>query len=299
MKSYDIVPISTLFKILTFYINFDIVFGDMRYKEYSPGSFLKDYVQCYFVCESDTAVFTEDKVFASGSIEIMFNLGDDGPQQLNNGNLIKQPDIQLWGQTIQPFTFTSFGKHSMFGIRFFPHTAACFFDERVEEFNDQVIDFNDIGGKETITLHSKLTEAKSPARRIELVEAFLRKRLLRFHDKFGRLKLVNSIMQDLSKDDFFENINSVSSRYGISSRYLQKIFLSYSGLSPNLYSKIARFQKSIHLVAAPKSTLTTIAHQCGYFDQSHFIKDFKFFTGSTPSQFSPESSSDFFVPLNN
>ena len=271
----------------------------MRYTEYSPGIFLKDYVQCYFVCETDTAVFTEDKVFATGFIEIMFNLGDDGPQQLINGDFIKQPDIQLWGQTIQPFTFTSFGKHVMFGIRFFTHTAACFFNERIAEFNDQVIDFKDIGGKETVLLHSRLLEAGSTGERIELVEAFLLKRLFRFEDKFNRLKLVNSIMHDLTKDDFFENINSVSSRYGISSRYLQTIFLNYSGLTPSLFSKIARFQKSVHLVAGKHASLTTIAHQCGYFDQSHFIKDFKFFTGSIPSQFSPESSTDLFVALKN
>ena len=271
----------------------------MHYKEYAPNSFLKDYVQCYFVCETDTAVFTEDKVFASGFVEIMFNLGTDGPQQLINGDLISRPDVQLWGQTIKPFTFSSYGRHSMFGIRFFTHTAACFFDEPIEEFNDQVIDFKDIGGKEAIVLHSKLLEAKTPDERIELTEEFLRQRLLRFANRFAKINLVNSVMHDFSKDDFFENINSVAARYGISSRYLQKIFLTYSGLGPNLFSKIARFQRSIHLVADKDLSLTTIAHRCGYFDQSHFIKDFKFFTGSTPSHFSPESSTDLFVALNN
>ncbi|MEZ2334866.1 DUF6597 domain-containing transcriptional factor [Mucilaginibacter sp. RCC_168] len=271
----------------------------MRYREFSPNSFLKNYVQCYFVCETDTAVLTQDKVFATGFIEIMFNLGTDSPQQLINGDLITQPDVQLWGQTIQPFTFTSFGKHTMFGVRFFPHTAACFFNEPIEEFNDQVIDFKDIAGKEAVWLHSKLWEAKSIDRRIELIEKFLLQKLSLSRNKYTRLALVNSIMHDLNQDNFFENMNSVASRYGISSRYLQKIFLNYSGLTPNLFSKIARFQKSIHLVAGKDSSLTAIAHQCGYFDQSHFIKDFKFFTGSTPSQFSPESSSDFFVTLHN
>lgn len=268
----------------------------MHYKEFRPNSFLKDYVQCYFVCETDTAVFTEDKVFASGFIEIMFNLGSDGPQQIKNGDLISQPDIQLWGQTIHPFTFTSFGKHSMLGIRFFTHTAACFFNEPIEQFNDQVIDFKDIGGKEAVLLYSKLLEAKSLDRRIELVEEFLLQKLV---DKFNRLTLVNSIMNDLTRDDFFENINAVASRYGVSSRYLQKIFLNYSGLTPNLFSKIARFQNTLHLIAGKNLSLTTIAHQCGYFDQSHFIKDFKFFTGLAPSRFSPESSTDLFVTLSN
>jgi AraC-like DNA-binding protein len=270
----------------------------MHYQEFAPNSFLRDYIQCYFVCETETAVLTEDKVFATGSIEVMFNLGTDGPQQIRNGSIINQPDVQLWGQTIRPFTFTSFGKHSMLGIRFFAHTAAVFFNEQVEQFNDQVIDFKDIGGKEAVLVHSKLLEAKSLGRRIELLEEFLLKKLLRNLNKFNRLRLVSSIMQDLNKDDFFENINTVSSRYGISSRYLQKVFLDYSGLTPNLFSKIARFQKSLHLVAGGDLSLTTIAYKCGYFDQSHFIKDFKFFTGSAPSRFSPESSTDLSAALN-
>ncbi len=273
--------------------------SDMRYQEFSPCSILKDYIQYYFVCETDTAVFTEDKVFATGYIEIMFNLGTDGPQQIKNGNLISQPDIQLWGQTIHPFTFSSFGKHSMLGIRFFTHTAACFFDGPVAAFNDKVIDFKDIGGKEAGLLYSRLLETQSLRRRIELVEEFLLKRLSLNMRKVVRLKLVNSIMHDLSKDDFFENIDNVASRYGISSRYLQKIFFNYSGLSPKLFSNIARFQKSIHLVASKHSSLTTIAYQCGYFDQSHFIKDFKFFTGTVPSRFSSDTSSDLSVAIKN
>lgn len=269
----------------------------MYYREFVPNGFLKDYVQCFFVCETDVAVFTEDKVFATGCIEVMFNLGTSGPQQIKNGDVINQPDVQLWGQTIQPFTFASFGKHAMLGIRFFAHTAAVFFDEPIAQFNDQLIDLKDIYGGETGLLQSKLSEAKSLDRRIELLEAFLLKRLLRNRDKFNRLQLVNSIMHDLSKSDFFENINTVSSHYGISSRYLQKTFLNYCGLTPNMFVKITRFQKSLHLVSGDDSSLTTIAYKCGYFDQSHFIKDFKFFTGSAPSRFSAESSTDLFVAL--
>jgi AraC-like DNA-binding protein len=271
----------------------------MRYKELKPGSLLKDYVQCYFMCESDSAAVREDKVYATGSVEIMFNLGADGPQRLIDGTVIKQPAIQLWGQTIQPFTFTSFGKHAMFGVRFFAHTASCFFHEQIATFNNQVLDFADIGGNQTKTLHSKLHEAKTEDQRIGLMEAFLLQRLSTLQHKSGKLAMVGSIMNELGKEDFFENMHTVSARYGISSRYLEKIFQRYSGLSPHLYSKIVRFQKSVHLVAGRHSSLTAIAHHCGYYDQSHFIKDFKFFTGSTPSRFSTESSTDLFIPLKN
>jgi AraC-like DNA-binding protein len=142
-----------------------------------------------------------------------------------------------------------------------------------------------------------LMETGSLDRRMELVEEFLLFRLSLSERKLARAALVNSIMHELTRDDFFENIGTIASRYGLSSRYLQQLFLNYSGLSPHLFSKIARFQKSLHLVVEKGMPLTTIAHECGYFDQSHFIKDFKFFTGSAPSKFSPGISTDLSAAL--
>ena len=269
----------------------------MRYREFLPGRLLQPYVQCYFTCESDTAVVTVDNVFAVGYVELMFNLGPEGPQRIVSDGLARQPRVQLWGQTIRPFTFTSSGKHAMLGIRFFPHTAAYFFDEPIALFNDQVMDFSEVGGSKASLFYEQLLEAVSLEQRTALVEQFLLGQLSLRGQKLGKLKLVGSILRELSGEDFFENMHSVAARYGITSRYLQQIFVNYSGLSPGLYSKIARFQKSLQLVTRRELPLTTIAYQCGYYDQSHFIKDFKFFTGSAPSFFSPESSTDLFIPL--
>ncbi|HEV7738536.1 MAG TPA: helix-turn-helix domain-containing protein, partial [Chlamydiales bacterium] len=77
---------------------------------------------------------------------------------------------------------------------------------------------------------------------------------------------------------------------GITSRYLQKLFFQYTGLSPKLYTKIHRFQNSLRLVTKKDTSLTSVAYDCGYFDQSHFIREFKSFTGLTPSGYSSESS---------
>lgn len=269
----------------------------MRYRELFPGNILKHYVQCYFTCESEIGGIIEDKVFASGYVEIMFNLGAGGLQKITNGNTVIEPAVQLWGQTIQPLSFTTTGTHSMLGIRFLPHTAACFFDEPIETFNGQVTDFIDIAGKQGRLLYMQLLEAPSLNTRIELLEKFLLARLARFKLKFPRLAMVNSIMRELNRDDFFENLDTIAIRYGISSRYLQKLFIQHCGLSPNLYSKINRFQKSLQLVAGKGLSLTAIAYECGYYDQSHFIKDFKYFTGFAPSHFYAESSTDFIASL--
>ena len=104
------------------------------------------------------------------------------------------------------------------------------------------------------------------------------------------MAVVSDIMNEIRQEDFFDNIENVANRYGITSRYLQKLFLQYTGLTPKLYSKINRFQNSLRLVIKKDISLTSIAYDCGYFDQSHFIRDFKSFTGLTPSDYSSENS---------
>jgi AraC-like DNA-binding protein len=268
----------------------------MRYREFAPGPLLKQHVQCYFVCETDMAVATVDHVFATGFVEILFNLDAAGPQQIKHGNTVQAPRVQLWGQTIQPFTFTSVGKHAMLGIRFFAHSASCFFGEPPGVFNDRVTDFTEVAGPPAHELCDQLLEAGTLEHRLMLVEQFLLARLLRFGQKNGKLDMLHSLVLDLQRADAAENLNSLTRQYNISTRYLRKLFLRYTGLSPHLFSKIARFRKSL-LVAQNNLPLTAIAYECGYYDQSHFIKDFRFFTGLPPSHFQPESSSDFFVPL--
>jgi len=269
----------------------------MNYQEFKPKGILKDFIQCYFTCETETNVLSEDKVFASGSIEIMFNLGATRKQFSLNGNLMTEPDIQLWGQVLKPVDIKSFGKHSIFGIRFFAHTATCFFNEAIEQFNDAVFNLEDVMGNKANGVHSKLLESDTIIQKIEVTENFLKERLLLFGKKTNKLDLVSAVMNELLQEECKVNMNTMALRYGISSRYLQKIFLQYSGVTPNLFRKISRFQKSLYLLANNNDSLTSIAHHCGYFDQSHFIKDFKEFTGTTPSEFHLESSTELIALL--
>jgi AraC-like DNA-binding protein len=270
----------------------------MNYKEIYPGDRLRDYVKCYYISETSMNDSLEDRAFATGCVEIMFNLGTGSWQTAVNGEFVTTPDIELWGQIIRPLTFKSLGRNIMFGIRFFPHTASLFLNENIEQFNNQVFDFKDVAGAPVRLLHSKLLENPSLGKRVDIVEDFLLHRLSLFEKRFSKIQLVSNIIDELKQDDFFDNIENVASRYGITSRYLQKIFLQYSGLTPKLFSKINRFQNSLRLVAKKGSSLTSIGYDCGYFDQSHFIREFKSFTGFTPSGYIPENSSAILISAN-
>jgi AraC-like DNA-binding protein len=262
----------------------------MKYNEIIPGNSLKQYVKCYYIYESETNVVFEDTVFPSGCVEIIFNLGKGKWQTATGYGFVTTPSIELWGQIIQPLPIKSIGMNTMLGIRFFPHAAAHFLNDNISVFNNRVVDFSDVSGNAVSILYSKLLETTPWNKRIKLVEDFLLHRLSLSQKRLSKAAIVSNIMNEISQDDFFDNIENVASRYGITSRYLQKLFLQYTGLTPKLYSKINRFQNSLRLVTKKDSSLTSIAYDCGYFDQSHFIREFKSFTGFTPSEYSFENS---------
>ena len=261
----------------------------MQYNEIKPDARLQRYVKCYYIYESDTDRSFEDTVFPSGCIEMIFNLGTGNWQTAVDNSFVTTPAIELWGQIVRPLSIRSIGRNTMLGVRFFPHTAAAFLNEKVDLLNNQVIDLCEVSGDAVRVLHLKLLETGTWDEKIGLVEGYLLQRLTASERKFGKIAVVGDVMYEMGRKDFFDNIDNIAARYGITSRYLQKIFLQYTGLTPKLYSKINRFQNSLRLITKKNASFTSIAYDCGYFDQSHFIKEFKSFTGLTPSGYSIEN----------
>jgi AraC-like DNA-binding protein len=263
----------------------------MNYKEFLPSENLKAFVKCFYLCEYEDNIVFQDKAFATGCMEIMFNLGNGSFETGRGHSFSTTPRIELWGQIINPLQFKSLGKNKMLGIRFYPHTAAIFLDDRIDIFNDRVFDFAEVAGEEARVLHDRLLESSDLMKQISLLESFLMKKLLVFKERNSTFDMVSAIIKEMQGEDFFDNIQDIASRYGITSRYLQRLFVQYTGLSPKLYIKINRFQKSLMLTSAKEESLTTVAYLSGYFDQSHFVRDFKLFTGVAPSVFDPSNSS--------
>ncbi|MFT3682883.1 MAG: helix-turn-helix transcriptional regulator [Ferruginibacter sp.] len=258
-----------------------------KYEEILPCDQLRPYIKCYYHSETITETVLVDHAYATGCIELMFNLGDGRWQTFTGNEFTTTPAVELWGQIIRPLTFRSLGNNKMLGIRFFPHTAFLFIDEVIERLNDRVTDPGQLEGSSIHMLHGRLLEADGLQQQVSLLDNFLLAKLAGAGKKLKNTALIHDVMNQLTREDFFDNISNVAARYGITSRYLQKLFLTHTGITPKLYSQIQRFQKSLVLVAQQNSSLTSIAYECGYFDQSHFIRSFRSFTGQTPSSFMP------------
>jgi len=255
----------------------------MEFKYFSPSERLKPYIRHYYLFVSDSDLEFEDTVFPSGEMEVIFNLGEGTWESSVENKFFQTPSIELWGQITRPLAIRSKGRHTMLGIKFLTHSAACFFKEEVGIFNNQVADLADVIGRPVRDLHSRLLETIEPDRRIALIESFLLERLAGGEKRSFRIDKVANILTSMKKDAAENNISTIASRHGITPRYLHKLIYLHTGLSPKSFNKISRFQLSLRLITKNEQPFTSIAYDCGYFDQSHFIRDFKSFTGVTPS----------------
>ena len=262
----------------------------MKYTEFIPGDALKQYVKCYYLYETDTKAVFEDKAFATGCIEFMFNLGTSRWQTNSGDGFHTTPLIELWGQVIRPLAVRSTGRNTMLGVRFYPHAAAAILNDRINLFNHQVANFGDVMGNGVHSLHSQLMDARSWTKRLALIETYLLQQLSLATKRLNKIAVVSDLMLKLQQQESFDTMETVATRYGISARYMQQLFVQYTGLTPKFYSQINRFQNSLQLVKEGNSSLTSIAYECGYADQSHFIREFKTFTGLTPSGYAIANS---------
>jgi AraC-like DNA-binding protein len=263
----------------------------MKYVELLPTEKLRQYIKCYFLFESDPDTEFEDTVFPGGHVEIIFNLGEAIWQSLADQGFHTTPQAELWGQITKPLHVRTKGRNVMLGVRFFAHTAPLILKEDPHIFNDRISNLEEVLGNSIKELHIRLHETSNLNERIVLLENFLWIHIQKnIQTQPNSAVLINRVVFEMSAVNFSDSIESIAARYSITPRYLQKLFLKHTGVTPKLYNKINRFQQSLKQLSTGNSSLTSIAYNCGYFDQSHFIREFKSFTGLTPSAYSHQAS---------
>jgi len=126
----------------------------------------------------------------------------------------------------------------------------------------------------------KLSEANSNIQKIQLVEDFL----ITILEQNETDQLAAAAVAYIKEANGIVSITKLADHLNISQSRLEKRFRAAVGASPKKFSSIVRFRHIISQLPQAAS-LTSLAYQAGYFDQAHFIKDFKTFTGQTPQQF--------------
>lgn len=171
------------------------------------------------------------------------------------------------------------GAGRVFGIKLRPGAFRPILGRAVSTITDRHLDLRDFfdGLEEAI-----LTTIDDHAR-VEIAETFLRERL---PSRDAKVDEVNRIMDFILDDREITKVEDLVQRSGMSKRTLQRLFSDYVGVSPKWVINRYRLHEALDRAAAGEVIdWTTLALDLGYFDQAHFIRDFKKLVGKTPTEY--------------
>ena len=252
----------------------------MRDQVFSPSAALKPFVQYYWTCRHPDDVL--EVMYPSGCIELCIDISDGSTIRHRGDQQMRVPALELLGHWTIPTRAAIKKGNTCLITRFQPHAGALFFPNAASEFTDRSVDFHDIFGKGSAGLYDRLMEQPLLKDKVMLLERFLLQRLDLNRKNHQNFRLIESLCNDVGSYAF--DIRSLSAGYGFSERYIQKLFNNWVGLTPQKFFAVKRFNKSLHMLRSSAEPMTSIAFACGYYDQAHFIKEFKSYTGLTPTQ---------------
>jgi AraC-like DNA-binding protein len=249
----------------------------MRYAEHRPSPPLAGRVECFWFAEDpQTRAGSAERVLPDGCIEWIFHLGR--PYLDASGRL--QPTSFVAGPTTRPLTITPSGSVATLGVRFRPGGARGLLPP-LSLFVDAFPTPREVWGAAAGSIEDEVAGAPDLEARAVVLERFLEKRREEARPPGARLAAaIRLILSSRGR----VSISGVARHVGCSPRQLEREFAEGVGLSPKQLSRIARFQNVLRLAGKrPDAGWAELAARCGYADQAHLVRDFKAFSGATPT----------------
>lgn len=272
----------------------------MKAELYKPCAALSKYVDNYMLVDIDwkntAGLANVWRLIPYGKISMLFLYGDPHEYSLKGANDAMQKTRQafLVGQLTEPIWLKFTGRTRLIKIQFKSSGGQRFLPVNMEEFrNVPSLDLEAVWGGVIKDLLEQLEEASSDVDRINKLDRFLEKRLL---PKPDLVDYVDYTIQQMKACNGNLAIKGLEQKLGISTRQLERLFRTKIGLSPKEMGKLIRLNAAFSsLEADPEISLTSLSYEAGYYDQSHFSRDFKSIAGVSPTKLFSENSKELFV----
>lgn len=188
----------------------------------------------------------------------------------------------LHAQTSRYTRFLTHGSFGIFGAYLYPSALPQLFGISSAAFSNQIPELAAVCGAEGRWLEERIMTAKYHHQRVEILSAFLQTQLARRKPvETAAHHAIRAILQAQG----MVNITELAADLCLSTRQFERNFKTYAGFTAKTWSRIIRFQRAVSQYGRVEENLTGLAYECGYYDQSHFIHDFKAFSGYHPRQY--------------
>ncbi len=251
---------------------------DIRRRARPP---LSGFVDLFWYIDAAQQPHAKERLLPTGTIELVIPLHEERSRFYDPRDLSRFADhrcpLLLGAQS--GYMVIDAVHSAVMGAHFRPGGAFPFLGVPASEVEDHALSLEDIWGSEAGWLREQILAADSPGAKLDVLERILLARAT-------NLKRHPAVAFAISELTGMRKVSEVVEQIGLSSRRFIQIFHDEVGLTPKRFSRIRRFQDVIvGIETTGQLVWTDLALNCGYYDQAHFIHDFRNFSGLNPAQY--------------
>jgi len=265
----------------------------MIYKQIEPIPSLASLIDCYWIIESDDTAVRVEKIIPDGYPEIILHYGD--PYRIKIGlHWEDQAHALLAGQITDHFYLESTGASGMVGIKLKPSAVTRLYGVSMDTLTNTVVYIKDFIPEYD---YNRLNEIRLMGNHDTMIEALNELFLDTVVESSEQSEIIEKALELIIISKGMISIGEIQSILDVGERKLERLFQRYVGLSAKLYARIIRFSTIFQLKRDGRDTWADLVYEAGFYDQSHFIKNFKEFTGEDPSSylFENQTMANFFL----
>ena len=260
----------------------------MSYAEFAPTARLARFVRCVWTFAGTAAGDAPQRIVPDGRCELIVHAGEPYAEVDTRGKARTQSRVVFAGQVTRPLHLRAPASACVIGVRFHPAGARPFLDRSVREATDARVPLDQMWIGAGSALGRDVVACKGMAQRVALVQAFVQERIDACIEPPD--PLVDACVARIEATCGDADIPSLASDAGLSRRQLERRFADVVGVGPALLASIFRFRSVFDLLERDHARpWTEAALAAGYYDQSHFIREFRRFVGCTPTEFVAEA----------
>ena len=246
------------------------------FKYILPNAQLQPFIRNYWILNTDENIDT--LTFPIGCPQLIFHRRSRFyiPELKT-----EQARFSISGQVNFPAGIQSSDDVETIVVVFYPHAIGTMFNIPVATFYNQEIDGYSLGDKSLNILADEVLNADEPTEAIKQIEQWLLLRLAEYG--IYNFTRVGASLKPLFHDNTI-SVENMAQLACLSRKQYERVFFNAVGMKPKEYSNVVRFQKSLWLMQNGNRDFADIAYSCGYADQSHFIRECRHYSGTTPTE---------------
>lgn len=240
---------------------------------------LLDNIHCFWAIDKESR-FHNELIIPKGVIEIVFNFSITEPINVKFGTgALKLPGCFVNGFNTIPVHITLPKYHSFFGVQLQPMAVRKLLGTNGKEFSDQTVDLCLIKAG-FYNLWCELAAQESFDKRVDVFIKWLSKQMV---DCTPQERVINHFLSNSVFEEF--TVRTIADKVCFSPRHLSRKLIESTGLNTEQHLLYKKYLHAVHLMHYTDKSLTQIAYQSSFSDQSHFIHAFQSFAQITPSDY--------------